>query len=438
MMPQLKPVNPQSIDLSQYEFDEGPSAQSDSSDTGFLRGAGRTIARGTESLLGLPGDIASTALGVGNYLTGGTIPTYETVQKNLPISLPTSQDVRGVTRSLTGKTLEPQTNKERLWDEFIGDLTTLAIPVKGKIPFKSAALRALSANTAGYLGEQVAGEQGKAAGKIGTYLLSGLYGGRKVLGDIKTNSYKVAEDAIKDNPKYNAVPLRNEVSRIDKWAKSGLGTPEKKMVGEHIDKLKSFYTNKNGRPTKISVKQLWESKKDINNLIYDHTTPPHAKYQLGELNKILNSKLQEYGKGNPEFLGAFSKAEDIHRGLTGATKITQFLKDTFDTDKLLTNGLAKGLFANAFGLKKTLIGGAAGIPAKEIAKSIELITRSAEARKYYKQVLHAAAIKNKVGVIRALSKLNEAADKYESENPQPNLRPVDLNNIDLSQYEFAD
>src|SRR6185369_14441991 len=93
-----------------------------------LRTGLRTAARIGEAAVGLPGDIAQAALGAANYVSGGAVPTYGQVQEKLPISLPTSENVKQFQEKATGEYLKPQGENEQTWDDFVGLVTQLAIP----------------------------------------------------------------------------------------------------------------------------------------------------------------------------------------------------------------------------------------------------------------------------------------------------------------------
>ncbi len=381
--------------------------------------AGRTLARTGarvgEALAGLPGDITNTGFALGNLASGGYIPTYEDVQNKLPISLPTSHQIKkGFTEKLTGDYLKPKNKGEEFYDEFVGDLATLALPIKGKVPLAGAVKTALSAGAAGFLGETVGGEAGKAAAKTGTLLFSGLRGGRNKLEKSMKEAYKSADIGLTTNPKYNGIPLRNEIHKVSKWAESGIGTPEKMFIGEKAASVKKLI--KDG---KIAVKDAWEAKKDINSLISSGDTPRKAIPQLELLSGKLSGILEQYGtKKNPLFSQAYNVAEDIFKGLNKRSEVNHFLQQNFNMDKLLTNGLSKFLMGQGIykigGLPGVAASGAAGIGSKEAVKAFEFIKNSKQAQHYYKNIMKGAIEKNAATVARNVSGLNKAAEEYES------------------------
>ena len=434
------PIDINNIDLSQYELAGKPVAAPTNEQPDALRTLGRTAARGIESVVGLPGDIASGVLGAGNYLTGGKIPTYEEVQGNLPASAPTSAQVRKGTERLTGEYLKPRNRNEELYDEFIGDLATLALPVKGKIPFKGALTKALGANLAGYAAEQIGGEGLGKGAKIAYFLGSGIFGGRNALKEIQDNSYRKAEDLIAPIKKsgYASSSLNEKLKDVSKWTKAGVGSasPDKKLVSELLEKVKEH-----GKSGRISVNQLVESKKDMNALLRDPYVSKTAKDQIKRASGILNSEIEAYGKSsNPEFLKFYREADNINKGLNQTSKVNAFLQDNFNLDQILTSKIVKGLFASKlYGVASTpfAVGtAAAGNVASKVVKFGELLANSSEARKYYANVLKSAASENKNAVAQNLARLNSVAEDYEQKNPS-SRQPIDINSIDLSQYELA-
>lgn len=396
-------------------FDHNPAENANNApDAG--RTLARTVARGGEAILGLPGDILSTGLSVGNFVTGGNIPGVETVQKYLP----TSANIRKGTEALTGEYLKPRNKGEEFYEDVVGDLATLALPVKGKIPFKSAIVKALGANALGFLGEEVGGDIGKSVGKIGFILGSGLPGGKSKLEEAMKVNYKKAGESIKDNPIFKSKPLRDEVTQLQKWSKSGIGTPEKEFVGSTIDSVKKLI-----KKDTISIKNAWEAKKDVNSLLKDKNTPTKALPQLEKLSGSLNKVLQEYGtKYNPDFLKSFNFSEDIYKGLNKKSKINKFFQDNFSLEELAKNSLTKGLLGTiAYGtgqLPKLAAGAVAGFGARPAIQSFEFLMNSKEAQKYYKDILKGAASGNKTLVARSITNLNKVGDHYEKKNNTSN------------------
>jgi len=379
------------------------------------RDIARTVARGTESVVGLPGDIAGAALGLGSYLSGGKIPTYDQVQEKMPISLPTSEQVRtGVTKKLTGEYLEPKNESEKFYDEVVGDLASFMIPIKGKIPFKGAILRAVGGNTASWLTKEVGGGEGWQAGaKLGFNLLAGLPGGRSKLSTKMEESYKTAE-ALGKGAKHTAKSLQEETNKIMKFADSGIETPVKKFLKGPISNIQDHIAKGN-----ISVDNAWQLKRDVNSLIGDMATPRAAKPYLKKLTNNLNDVLKDYGKKNPEFYKNFSEAEDIYKGLNQASSVNRFLQKNVNIEDTLKNPLVKGLFLGGVFMHGGVPGEIAAIgsayTAREGVKALEFLKNSKQARTFYANTVKASLAGNTATASRNLSKLDKLAEeKYPS------------------------
>ena len=100
-----------------------------------LASGGAEVASG---IAGAPGDILNLGLGLGNLATRNipyvpTIPTYETVQGALPVSLPTSGQVKGAIEKIFPKGyLDPRSTLQKYTNMFLGEVAGAA--TLGKIP----------------------------------------------------------------------------------------------------------------------------------------------------------------------------------------------------------------------------------------------------------------------------------------------------------------
>jgi len=380
---------------------------------GLGRDIGRTIARGAESVLGLPGDISSSVLGLANTgiqkVTGEPGPLPSQI-------LPTSQNIRSVTKKLTGESLEPQSEREEMYDEVVGDLASFLLPVKGKIPFKGAIIKALGGNAAAWLTKEVGGGEGlQAASKIGFNLIAGLPGGRNKLTKDMKSSYSAAEEASK-GALQPAKGLSHELTKDFDKLNSGIKTPWKKELKDHISTIQKDISRKDGT---IAVKKAWDYKKELNNLISNYKTDRDALPMLKKTVNDLNGVLSDYAKNNAAFGKEFYRAEDIYRGLNQASTTTKFLQKHVNAEKLLHNPLSKALllggthhFFPMATLPATAAGLGIGFVAREASKTIDFFKNSKEARSYYKNVIQASLVGNAAVASKNLVKLDHEADKY--------------------------
>lgn len=334
----------------------------------MARTVGRTGARAAESIVGLPGDIAQAVLGLGSAATGNAIPSYPEVQKALPVSLPTSNQVRQGTQALTGQALEPQGEGEAIYDDIIGDLATFLIPIKGKIPFKSAITKALGGNAASWFTKQLGGGEGAQAGaKLGFTVLSGLSGGRKALTQKMGTSFERAQDATKGN---------------------------------------------------TGITQALHAESALGQQIRNPQTTIESLPHLEELHKNVTKMLTDYGKTNKEFGQNFSAYKDIENGLNQSSTVGKFLQEKVNLKNLFKNPYSKSMFLHYFNAIPTAIGtAAAGYGARESVKAIDFLRHSAQARKYYGDTIIASLKGNAPLAARSLAKIDAVADKYEKKHP---------------------
>ena len=445
-----------------YKLKESVPNNTDESLPGLaLRTGLRTAARIGETVVGLPGDIAQVGLGAANYISGGRVPTYEQVQEKLPISLPTSKNVKEFHEKATGEYLKPQNAAEELGDEFTGLVTALISPAKGIGGLTSAAKIGQSLSkvpkAAKVAGAALGGAQAvKALGgsefaqegtKLGIMLASGLPGGRKALAQKAEEAYGVV-NSIPDTVTHKVPGLESSVKRLQKYTEVGHLTEDKKAIQEFIGSIekslekgttRTFKRHPNAEaidlPSKISkkalesgeviinkaipVKELVQLEKDANQLLRDYKFPKQAKPYLADLRKEFETTLTEYGQTNKPWLEAYEESKDIYRGLHSRSKINQFLDDHTSIQGLFSSGFTKSLLfgGSLYAPAKTagLVGG--GIAAKQAIKSVELLKNSKSARKYYADALKAALDDNKHAFTQSAKKLDHAAVKFEEKNP---------------------
>ncbi len=407
-----------------------------------LRTGLRTAARVGETVAGLPGDILGAGLGAANYLTSGAVPTYGQVQENLPVSLPTSQNIKEFHEKATGEYLKPQSSTEELGDEFIGLVSALVSPAKGIAGLTSAAKIGKSLSkipqAAKLAGAALGGAQAvKVLGgkelaqegtKLGIMLASGFVGGRKALAQKAEEAYGVV-NAIPETVTHKVPGLESTIKRLQKYTEVGHLTEDKKAIQEFANSVEQSLekgtkrTFKNGKTSierAIPVKELVQLEKDGTQLLRDPKFPKQAKPYLSTLKKEFETALKEYGQTNKPWLAAYEESKDIYRGLHKRSVINQFLDDNLSVEKTLKSGFTKGLlFGGSFFYAPAATVGslAGGMAAKQAIKGVEFLANSKNAQKYYVDALKAAANNNKNAFIQSARKLDHESLKFEKQNP---------------------
>lgn len=421
----------QQEDLNQRREQEEQSEESTGAYLG--RGALRTGARIGEAALGLGGDVLSGIGGLAHKLSGGRIPSYEQAQEKLPISLPTSADIRrGVTKKLTGEYLEPKDSGEEFVDQIVSDVTSLFAPGKINIPFAGtvgkigkflysgaprslgrAAVMGVGSNAAGWMAEEIL--DSKMAGqavKFGTLVALGIPKAKEQLKKEAKELYG-KRDALLEatNPTVSSPELAKRARRLDKW--SGLGVHDdvnRKQVFNIAKSLdRDIMTGNN-----IKVSDLIELKKDMGDAIRSKRITgdaiPQVIYTIKDIDKIL----ADYGHVNQEFGMLHRTAEGIYSGIKNQGKVTKMIEDTIDVDKAIKSPITKFVLLGGSPQKMLLKAGAStalkGI--KKASEMYDLVISNPTTRKYLGQVYKNAIKENKSGLLRAVKNLDVSVRHY--------------------------
>lgn len=391
----------------QYSFFKSPVQKSE---TNIAQDIGRLGARAAESVIGLPGDILSTGLGLGSYATGGTIPSYEQVQEKLPISLPTSSQNRFFTKKLTGDYLDPKNQLQSFGDDIISDLASYVVPVGGLIgtgmKVGKAAKLAVGGNIAAQAAKMVGfGEGGQAATKIGFHLLSGFPGTRNKLTNEMSASYDKARSAIGNKTIEPTKFYRQLEETLEKTA--GVKTADREFIRDKLMPLAEAIN-----PKSVPVQKLWDEKIKLNQLLADPRTPKQALAPIKRLVGSANETLYSLGKDNPEFVKNFKIGEELHRGLRKSSEINRFFqRNSGIMDQFKDIDKAKDIWRLFYTVPSAA---ALKIPGG-FTKTAEFIFNSPRARKEYVSILKAAVEDNANVAAKSFAKLN---DIVEQESPK--------------------
>ena len=438
-----------------------------------VRHLGRTVARSTEAIVGLPGGIASGALGLANAgiskLTGKPGPLPEKLNlfgiypgqviktssgKEIKVpedfsmgNLPTPQDVReGFTQKITGNLLEPESKGEEAYDEVISDAAPILLGGLGSgSSAGKAALRALGVSSVGnaakWATETVTGSPlAGAAVKIGTMVVAGTAGGRKELGKIKDAKYIEAGENLPKGASVNAGNQLKKAQQIGRQVARG-DNPEKAFLGDRVKAFEKIVEkgtpasskatgilDQFGKPIAKSVagkpggntivQELIDLKKGWNNYLADPKLPKEARATLTRLVGIANEAIDKYGKTNANFFKPYKIADELHGALVGTNYIQNIVNKSPLLQSTVKNPIVKHMLYGGVikGVARTSapkIAAAAGtvLGAREVAKTIQLLVKSPYAQKAYGEWLLAGLRDNVPAMAKAASKLSNYADK---------------------------
>lgn len=413
------------------------------------------VSRAGEAVAGAPGDILSAGLGVGNYLTGGAIPSYGQVQEKLPISLPTSENIKEfVDRGSKGYT-KAQGSIEESIDNVVGTVASLFLPTKFKIPIVKNLEKVLNPKNAKIasnvlmpfsgtswkkaLGMGVAGEVGargaealgggglaQGATKLAFMAAAGTAGTKKALTDRMKEAYDQRDASIAGPlTKQNTVSSQGVLHKLNnvKNEIGNLPAPEQEKILDITNKLVKGIENVVDNPriiashevlkNSIPVKTLVDAKKSLNDWYHLSTQERVAgekflskdgRRYVDQLYKVVSEPLEQYGLKHPEFGANQALGDDIYRGIAKASQV----KDIFNSTSMsssLTSLVAKKLFS---------LGANLGI--RQSGEVIQLFRHSPVAKKAYMDALKFAAEGNSLAAIREAAKVDKEAIRLKNRN----------------------
>ncbi len=333
-------------------------------------------------------------------------------------------------RGLKEGSLTPKGFTQETLDRIYSDSPFLAATAAsgGLSSFFPALGLSTSANAGAQVGKELGGGPigellgylgGAATGAKGLNKLQSLYQGYKTglspkqvatgvrphLEKVSREAYKNSEKLFKDF-KVPAEPIEELITPIQQSLTRGATSKAKTEVLKNIEEL----TNK-FQQGQVPIQDLIDFKKDFNKFGYSRNSE-EAPYFRG-LARQLKDYIQEAGAKNPEALKAFNQGEQLHGLLNSGQEVLALLKDTFSPATFTKSKLLKSLFG---------IGGQALnlFPAADAAK---FLIRRPEARKYYADVIKAAASENPAAAIGSLKSLVKMVGQYEG-NESLGKKPV--------------
>ena len=415
---------PQEFDWEQFAPAEQAVAEKAPSQA--IRHVARTGSRIAETIAGLPSDIMNLPIKAGRAIaekiTGKKSEEFDDAYKFAKAvfpgaNLPGSEELKQQAIGLSKGYLAPQSKGEEISDEFASDFASLAIPVKGKVPFLKSIGKALgvsafatgAAETAEALGAE---EGGKGATKMGAMFLGSVFnpkGASKYVSDL----YSEAKNLLPEGARAPAKNLSKELSSLSKELSKGGSAASKTKAIQKIGEI-------NGKISKgtVPVDELTEFKKSINEArsgLYeefksDKAGRKAAKRNLDAVSKTIDSSLNEYGAMHPEWNKVYQDANQGYAAIAQSKKVSTNIARTIKQNPHIASGT---LIADLFLVPKiaTAAGVAGGISA---VKSVELMSRIAKSpvlRKYYSQAINAAIKEDSAALARNLGKLDEEVGK---------------------------
>ena len=469
-------------DVNQFKVEPTPKPRENESMLGkALRHGTRSAVEMGSDFLGAPADLAQTGLWALNKLgkgsdalknklgLGGILGTEEyDLPEKLPAPFPTSENIKkGVKwageKTLPDKYLEPTTEGEKFSDEFLGDVASLMSPIPkiGKIPFKRALKISGFSNLAKFGAKQLSAGEGTQTGvKMGSILAYNLLGAPWITKHMQ-GMYDIGHEEIKSNPEHTVSLKSMEplLQDIEKEAKSGYLAEHKQkaldIVKQVRDKSKlewvynpetmeyipqskeALATGAEPRGHKMTpeshlpVSEVWEFKKDMNEILKDNREDYKFKAPVKRLVGGFKDVLADYGKKNPRFWDALTEADNIFGGLHEASGLNKFLQRHV-SEKNLTSKVGMALlgYHNPWLAAKFGIG---AMGARGLVQGFEALKNSSAIRAYYGNIMKSALKHDSKGVARNIAAFNKA---LEEEYPSNKLDDMSLEDIDKMVATF--
>jgi hypothetical protein len=401
----------------------------------LTRHTARTAARAGESALGVPGDIASGLLSLGNLAytkaTGEESP-LSGAQDYLPTSAKIKEYItKPLEKALLPQNyLEPQGEGEKLVDDIISDFTSIIMPIGGAIGLvgkggkiakgaaKTAALSSGLGNIAGFLTKNITGDESKGEGvKAGTMLLTSLVGAPRMIQKAQ-QLYDQAKGLAPETARVTTKPIADALNKIDQLL---VGQKENKG-GKALQSFIETEAHKLVNNPSATVDEIIRLKQGFNKFARENRAIKDVGDASKQLRDGINGAIDVYGKTNPSFLNTYRAADQLYSEALKSNKVQDFIVDA--TKKIASKGLKTKGVLQILGLGEyaakalpalALAGtvGAATYPVAALYKRIPGFLQKPAVRRYYMQTLKEAAKGSRPGVIKAVMRLDKAISDEE-------------------------
>ena len=456
----LKPVSPQSIDLSQYEFADEPSQQdSQGAIASGLKSAGQfgagLLNAATKAVTG-PADLVNS-LSSNKFAQKTREPGYKGV----------STRIKEAVESIAGKGSTEATNP----------LSKAAQYTASSIPFLAAtgplSVSKVLADLAGSgamvaaegvtdnpfikIGANILGQRGysniaKRIHKASSPgVLKDITAGNETHVEMGKKNLYAQERELGKKIKVDTRPIVSDLESYKDGAKDvgSFTISEVKEAQRDIDKL----LRKLNTPNKTAA-DVYDIKRTANEF-FDRTnlTEAQDKYYKG-LNTVIKNNLEKIGSGSPAWSDSWKTADQLHSLQSWQTNLDRKISDWIPSGKFqqavkhpLVQGAVATLGAIAHGKTAGLIyalPAVAQLSSKGILKPaafLNFMYKDPEGQKILWKIMADAGKDSGGALLKSLSDMDKLAVKFQRDNPESSnrgLRPVSINDIDLSQYEFAD
>ena len=218
--------------------------------------------------------------------------------------------------------LNPQGETEESIQEFASDIGSLLFPIGGSTGVVKAAKIAGFPNAAKFFTKKIGGsKEQQESVKLATTLL-GAFGLQDSLKKRASDMYNKIEEIVPDNFKISSNPVRQLISKVEKFSLRGdTGVESKKAVNDVLKNLKSVLKGED-----VDLKDLIAFKQDTNErLINAFKNHPRAGKQLKDISQGLNSILKSHVEVPKNVSSLLYNADNIYQEVKEAEKVHNFL-----------------------------------------------------------------------------------------------------------------
>ena len=392
----------QQFDWNQYEKVKEPG-QEESKGQWATRQVARSGTRAGETALGMAGNM---------FQAGKMLPKppkifdrepnfIQKAGRGLLEKLPTTEDLRKFTQSYFGDYTEPQNEYEKMGDEFTQDVTNLLLP-GGKVK------NALYVATGGQIVKQGMDKLGfsdeaQDTGKLGTMFVMSMINPKGI-----ENLYKQRySDAGKllPNKEIGAKNLENTLDLLERNLSKGIPETTKTKVLGDVHALKAKI-----RDGKINSQELWQAKKDINKKMGDPEFLEYAENLYPKLTTRMNAILKKSPELPRDFKRALIEGDQAYGALHQSQNASRFLKK-LHPGKSVIGILAGTAIHSPEYLPHAATGALAGAGVLKGYELMKRVNANPTMRKYYLNMLKAAAEKNSANAAMYMDKLEKELEK---------------------------
>jgi hypothetical protein len=412
------------LDSDKFEYPEWPFDKSKYArkyEPGIERHLTRTASRVGETLGGLPGNTIQFIKFMGELLPEEPEflkrePNFiQKFGKKALDTVPTSEDLKNISKEYFGLWTSPQDETEELGDEAVETLTNLMNPIARATGWlKGIAASVFGVGAKKLAKEYGAPEWGQEAAKLGTTLGISMFD-PKGARNFTSNLYHKAEAAIPDTVTVPGQKVLNDLTKFKENLSKGGGKHAKSSspVIDWADRVIEHINDNNGR---LNVKEGQAFVRNINEAMGDPENLQRAKKLFPVLKDSVREGMSQVETTYPEYWKLLRSADNAHAAIEQGSKLGYKINEAIRKSPLKSDlGLIMASYAYTPGLTAAYVGSRGLIEGMDI---LSQISKSSALRGHYLDVLKKASSNNQFELMKSLKKFDKEALKEEKTKSQ--------------------